>query len=527
MINSPETALHRGWARISKRTKVTFIAAMVLGLLAHMTMFTNKLPNHDDAWYMFGAVDGVQSGRWLLPWLLQVDGPFSMPWLLGLLGLIFLALTACVVTKLYRIDGVIGCTLAAGLLVTFPSVAATYSYMFTSDAYFFGVLLAALAAYVATRDHVMALPGGALLLMLSLGIYQSYLPMAVALMLGALIFEVLDAEKSFPRLVWKGVRLLFTIGLGVLAYMGVARLATRDVGLTPYMGIDNMGTVDPKGLPSLIVKCYTEYGPMFFKNSLGYNFDIVNVLLVIGAGCAIVLAACTILWKRPGVLRGIMAAVLMVLLPLAANMIHIMVNGGLVHTLMIYGMVLVPIFVIGLACTASKCVAQKEQVTMRSVNAILSWALVAVLTATTFSYVVTDNAAYFKMNMNYEQLKAYSQRLLTTVESIEGYQEGTPLVVVEYKDPNRPATVLSPELSNPWMVGMVDPLTFTGTNGYDEFLKRYLAYPGNVYSRTSDEAKVLSENPTVLNMPAYPNPGSIKLIDGQMVVKFVRGASEQ
>lgn len=70
--------------------KVTFIAAVAVGLISHMYMMTNKLPNYDD---IKGMMDdygsGFQSGRWALS-LLGVFvkwtiGNYSVPWLNGMI----------------------------------------------------------------------------------------------------------------------------------------------------------------------------------------------------------------------------------------------------------------------------------------------------------------------------------------------------------------------------------------------------------------------------------------------------------
>ena len=90
-LPAPDQALGRLWAKTPGYIRLTCAAALVLGLAAHLFMFTNKLPNHDDVGHLFSATYGTASGRWLLPLILRLDGNYSMPWLIGLLALLCLA----------------------------------------------------------------------------------------------------------------------------------------------------------------------------------------------------------------------------------------------------------------------------------------------------------------------------------------------------------------------------------------------------------------------------------------------------
>ena len=137
--------------RVPKHIRFTFLSALILGFVTHSYAFLNKFTNHDDLNQMFYASYGAASGRWLLPSVLRLDGNVSMPWLIGVLSLLFLALTACLTVSLLRIRTPLGCGLSAALLVSFPAVTATFGYMFTASGYFFSLFLAVLAAWVACR----------------------------------------------------------------------------------------------------------------------------------------------------------------------------------------------------------------------------------------------------------------------------------------------------------------------------------------------------------------------------------------
>ena len=214
---SPNVAADRFWQKVPGQIRWTFVMAVVMGLVTHMYAFTNDLLNHDDIYHLLQCEYGAQSGRWFLPIVLGWDGSYSMPWLIGALSVFCLALTACFTVSLLRIQGRLGALITVTLLVAYPTVVATFSYMFTADAYFFGLFLASFAAYAAARMPRMGLPLGAVALILSLGIYQSYFPVAAVLMVGALLFDTLDGELSLGRLFLRGVKMVLPLGVAIAA----------------------------------------------------------------------------------------------------------------------------------------------------------------------------------------------------------------------------------------------------------------------------------------------------------------------
>lgn len=525
-FDEPMSSNAQWWRRVPEYIRWTFATTILFGLVAHGYAFTNDLLNHDDVYHLLWCDYGALSGRWLLPTVLEWDGAFSMPWLIGLLSLLCLAVAACFTTTLLHIRGRVGCVLAAALLAAYPTAAATFSYMFTADAYFFALMLAAFAAYIVARRPLLGLPLGALALVASLGIYQSYFTVAAALMVGALIFDCLEGRERLGRIFLRGVRMVAVLGVSILIYMALAKLATANMGgLTDYMGISEMGHISLSALPSLIIKCYSAYATLFWQNSSGFYFGFLRPLLLLAlvAGALLVLVAVT----RRGLCMGhaLLVFVLALLFPLAANCIHIMVAGGEVHDLMVYGALLVLLLPLGLIDFMNDH-ADEFGGGLRIGQVGLSWFVVIVLAFTAYSYTVCDNKAYLKMEIAKDQITAYSNRLLSAVEQTAGYTVGMPLVLIGSTSKEPALANLTPELEELYLVGVLNVASMRAQYSYGEFLTQYMAYPGEVCVANSadEERKVVAEQvaalPQVENMATYPAAGSIQVIDGRMVVKL-------
>ena len=171
-LKTPDQCASALWGRIPSHIKLTFASAIVCGLAAHLYMFTNKFTNHDDVGSLFGNSYGAASGRWLRPFVLPLSGGTSMPWLVGLMSLLCLAVVACLTVSLLRIRRPLGCIAASAILTTFPVVLSTFTYMYSAFAYFFSLLLTALGAWTAVRWRWWGIALGAVSIALSLSIYQ-------------------------------------------------------------------------------------------------------------------------------------------------------------------------------------------------------------------------------------------------------------------------------------------------------------------------------------------------------------------
>lgn len=506
------------WEKVPKETRVTFFSALVLGLITHLYMLTNKFPNHDDINHLFANDYGTQSGRWVLPYISKWSGEFSMPWVIGLLSILFLAVGACLVVTLFRVQKPLYCVIIAALIVDFPVVTSTFTYMFTADAYFFGLLLAIFGAYTTVRHPYIGVSLGAFTLILSMSIYQSYFPVAVALVVGALLFDTLAGDRDIKMLIGKGVRVLCVLIVSMGGYLLAAKLTTDKVGLVDYMGIDKMGELEMDKLPALIGKCYSQYKTVFIDNKLGIQFDYLSPVLAVAFIATIALLV-LILWQRKlGAARTALAVVLAIIYPLSADLIHIMVGGEKVHMLMIYGMVMVLIMPLALASFASQY-NEGLSMNMQNLRTALCWVVLVAMTLTAYSYALTDNKAYLKSQIAFEQCSAYANRLASAIEQTEGYQTGMPVVFIgnRYMEPN--IEPLEP-LKDKKMTGVSTLYSLRSNYTFGRFLKYYTAFYGDIYLDSSDIAKQMAGTATVANMPCYPTDGGIEIIDGYLVVKF-------
>ena len=505
-ISCPDFYLKRLWGKIYLNSRIAFISCFIIGLMTHIFMLTNKLPNHDDINQIFDSMHRPESGRWFLFFPASISSTFSLPWLNGLLCILYISLSAAIVVKCLNIKSLFGSVLIGGVMITFPTVCATLSYMNSSDGYFFALLLACIAVYLTDKYSLGFLPGG-VLMMLSMGIYQAYFPFAAALAVSILLKTIITTKPQTPppTIFWvKTSKFLALLTIGILLYMVVTKAIPTE--LSSYMRIDSMGSIQLSELPLMIIGSYQNIFNFFFVDSMLSDIFAMRYLLAV----AMLLGFCLPIFIHKLYLSKFYLAfylILIISLPLACNLIYIMSSSFTPHVLMVYGFTMIIITIISLS----------ETLTSSSTFAL--WIVSFLSVVLIFDYAVLSNQAYFKLHMAYEQGFAYSNRLLSRIEGLEGFSDDNHVYFVGVPSVPMDATPEYPTLNK--LTGIIDDIPSYYSYAY--FLRFYMGSTLDItlthYYKTDEDAELLSSF-ELDDMPIYPNDGSIKKTDNNIVIKF-------
>lgn len=514
--DTPSNCVGKAITRIPRYVWVTFVSSCVLGFAVHGYMFANKLPNHDDIGHLFSSGYGVASGRWLLPHILELDGTLSMPWLIGVLSIALLAVSACFVVSVLRIKSSLNCILTAAVMVSFPTVAATFTYMFSADAYFLALLLACFAAYITNR-YKFGYAGGMASIALSLGIYQSYIGFAAVLFVGILLLDALDGEIPVGKILLKGAKFLATLLFGVLLYYLIVKLTTRETELVSYMGISSMGKISISNLPDRIIGAYKELYCFYIKNGSAAHFSFMPYLLILAAVAGIYIVLLNIKTRHSSYKYTALIIVLAALYPLAGNAIFILAPDATVHLLMLYGMsgILLAAIAVSEYYSVLHCGGKIRLI----LGCTACWIIAVTVALSAYGYAVYSNQAYLKMDLCYRQAYSFSTRLLGAIESEDGYDVDKPVILVGTAGGSASVEPLT-ELDEIGMMGVMDMQDILNCYTYDRFLRYYLGASNVIYLSQTETAKDIENEDAVKNMPTYPSDGSIMVTDEFIIVKM-------
>ncbi|MCM1188884.1 MAG: glucosyltransferase domain-containing protein [bacterium] len=519
---SPEELFRKIRKKIKKEWKAAFFSAVIIGLLVHMPVMTADIPNHDGLDSLYFDQNMITSGRWFLMAACSLSSFYTVPWLIGLIGIFFLGLTAAALTELLEVNRVWAASAVGGLLAAFPALASTFAYVFTLDGYMLAMLLAVLAVLFTKQKSRGFLPG-AVCLAFSLGIYQGYLSFATVLSVFAIL--ILAAEQGERKAkVRQGLRYLYMGALGVALYYGILQILLRLQGkeLADYQGIDGMaaGTAASGGIFRSIGRMYRDFAGFSLKgNVLFQNGISLAACIVLALSALSVLAALAVKrkwWKNPCffVIIGMAA----VLLPPATNIILLVSPNVTYHLLMRYQWVLYPIGAVALAGGRLGQASEKSDPNGRpSKGYVAEWAALAAAFVLVFFYGVTDNIGYSNLQKRYEKTYAYCVRLLDRIEQTPGYYQGIPIAMIGVVgDVEFPPTDLTASVTSN-MIGLNgDVLLYTGEN-YKKFIQSYLGATLNILP--PEAMGEMYYDGEYIAMDSFPGENSIRIIDGIMYIK--------
>jgi hypothetical protein len=448
----------------------------------------------------------------------------------GLLAILYIAVAACLLLASLRVTDTVASVLIAGLMVSFPVVTATFTYMYTADGYAFALLLACLAVFLAVSGKY-GFAFAVIPLTLSLGCYQAYFGVAAGLLVLVLLFDILDSQNKVQQILAKGLKYMGTLVVSLLAYMGMARLviAARGGTAETYMGIDQMGNISLADLPRLVGEAYGGAFRFFFTrgdlNGQYYNIHhkLVALLFVAAFVASGVLLVSRCLgaklhrnWKRLLLLLA-----LLLLLPLACNIVFVM-TPGLRHLLMYYGLVLLLVFPIALQAL---CPLQTRQNAANGVPYIVHivscWVIVVAIAFSIYNYAVLANKAYLKMTLGYEQAYAQSVSLAARIQALAGYSHDQEIVLVglPYRNMEVRPTVLT-VFDDFELIGVHGGRMFGEIYTYHAFLNNYLGLRHPITINREEIIEEAAVAAALTAMPQYPDEGAVAIIEGKIYVQF-------
>ena len=324
-----------------------FAAAVVYGLLVHSFALNNILHNHDNiASQPGGYGTSVPLGRWFLEYLGQfLDKAglnYNLPFVNGFVYILLVAAAAAVLVSVLKLRGQVSAALVGALFVAFPTVTATMIYRFTVIFYGISVLMAVLSVWILGRFRG-SWAVSAVLVALSMGIYQAYVPLTIALMVLQLILMGLRQEADGKQLVLRGFADCAVLVLGLALYLiGMkATVAAFHIALTDYQGVSTMGSVSLSQLPRLVVKGLKAVCGLPLRDYCGVaNRALMRIAyLLLGVSSAGML-----LWIFVKKIRKVGTCVIIALLYVAflvaVGFIEVMVPDGWIYTLMVYSFAL-------------------------------------------------------------------------------------------------------------------------------------------------------------------------------------------
>ena len=490
--------------------------AFLYGTAVHAFSLNNVLQNHDNiASQPGGYGTGVELGRWFLEVLgriLEIVGlNYNLPSVNGMLYIMILSLTAALLVCVLKVNSKKNAALIGALFISFPTVSATMIYRFTTVFYGIGTLLAVMAVWVLRRYRWGVLLS-AVLVMLSMGIYQAYAPLTIALFVLVLILEGLRGEADAKTLVIHGLYDCLALLLGLLMYFAGTKLAVwmKGVSLNEYQGVNTMGLISLSQMPQLLIKAFKSVCLLPVQDYCGVaNRAVMRIAYLLLGMITVVMTGKIFVRKTRKVGTAVIICLLYVAFLLAVGFVEVMVPNGWIYTLMVYSYCL-------LACAPvviSECLSDEKKHRRGDAVCKKAASILAAMLVMFYGYYANVNymAAYYAG----EQVENYLSGVVIRTTMTEGYTVDKQWVFI--------GEIEDALLGTSWK----DEITYTGI-GFTEYLlnqysrndwiEHYIGYQIPVADEQT--LQMLKNSNAVRNMPCYPDAGSVKVLGDNVVIKF-------
>lgn len=503
--------------------KTVFFSTLLWGLAAHGYMFFNKFSWHDDLFYLEGVGATYTSGRWFLGVLgelvnITMGHNVSVPWFNGLAALLLVALGNVLLVEIFHLKKRISAFFVGGVMIVFPSLVTTYGYMFTVAYMMFSAFLAILGVYLAgaLKKAYLGIPAGAICICLSLGIYQGYLPLAATVCLMAFLNNVIMEPESVLKRgggFEKAVRWVLSLSFGLVSYFIVNNtiLAVKGLVLTNYMGISNMGHTNLETLLGGIISAFKE----FFVPVLGGRADLYMLASRKAYYVALVITVCLLVWHILQVWKKNRAASLLLFaaalcFPIAMNLQYLMGAAG-VHGVMLYARVMIFVLPVVLNERLESCGNVLRKCSAGLVGGVLLYSCLF--------YTHYANMCYLQAEFQHSKEVSLMTTLATQIKSTKGYRKDLPIVYLNAQD------IYSDSLKDSTDEELVKEFGIELEPYFRTFWvwkKGMRNWCGFYQEEITDEKQVskIEAKKEVQDMPSYPTEGSIRIVDGVIVVKF-------
>lgn len=516
MENHPETRLYTEtcfqklrW--IISKYRYVILGSLLFGFLAYMYLFTNKLPNHDDLRALFSVGTTLPSGRWGLRIFSFVFPSVSMPWIYGVLSLLFLTVGNCLIVRMFRIKTPVLQFLLGGMIVSFPSQTGTFGYMFTACPYAVSFCLSVLAAFFLCARKKKYIPA-LLCAILSLSIYQAYFSIIVSLLILHLIYRIFTDEQNTKQIfldgVWSVVFLIVSLGCYWIVTKVIWRLTGTQLGeyadgalsfsiITVLNGIADAYRYFFKIL-------FARYGgviPSFLSKALH-----LLCLFLAGVECVLFILRKKD-WKRTALLLFLLA-----ILPVGINCMFLFVAAHSIHTLVLYAFIAIYIL---LAFLIDRGQYRNIKIPrIRLAHALGLDCLVLCMAVILLCNVFVANSAALKMQLAYENTYAFSSSVATQLQSTPGYTADSKIAIIgTYDAPDFYSTHFS-DTGNLMGTHGISPTVYS----INRFFAYYMGLDLNWAS--TEECEAIRQTTAFAQMQSYPDSGYIKQIGDVFVIKI-------
>ena len=463
----------------------------------------------EGVYYYRNSNYSTSQARWMIRFINAVHGRnVIIPVLVVLSYCLMTGLAVYLLCRMTKITSRLFQVLLTAMMISFPIVSHHFAFLYMALAYSFSFLMVVLAAAFVRHKKIPGFIAAVFCMLFMMGSYQAYIGAVSALAFVLLIYDAVSGEKIGRALKNFGLYALSGI-LGTLINIPVSNLMMRIFHVEADGRVAAFAVKDIFGALSITLPdSYRTFFSYFNNEILGrrYLYLVVFALIVVLSIMAIIGKI-----KERKIVHAVIIPVGLALLPLAMNLLYVIMPSNGMRDLLRYHYVLVFVILFYL----------HSQIGKKVVNHILQYATLLVMVCLLVGNVITANCTQMMYKFAYEGTKREATLMLERIYELDGYeQDKTPIVLggfISYGD----AQERYPKIFR-YAEKEGGPVFWISIYGERicryHFFGDYMAVNAGDFSGEQFVNIVTSD--AYKEMSIWPANGSVEMIDGCAVVKI-------
>lgn len=460
--------------------------------------------------YFYTNADwALGNGRWATRYLNELIGHnVVIPFIVVILYCACVALSVYVISLLLDINHTSYLVLTGAIMTASPVIIAQLPYAYMALAYGVSLVGTAGFCYLVPKKGFFYPLCGTLCLTISLGLYQSYIGAAALLIILIIICDLLHNVELKSEFI-KVCRYLIA---GVIAC--ILDMAEYKVELY-FRGVEEAARTSKfdirlilSSMKESVMSSYVLFANYFKDDMLKRKYFYLILFMCL---CVMILSVVVFLYFKKKYLVILTLMIFLTLMPIGANMIHILVPYSPVRTLMCYHYVLVIPFLFSLL----------EWSNIKPLKNTIEWIACLSLFYLVSSYVISANATFICWKISYRVIEKQTDLILRDIYDLPDYKMNeTRIVFVGYPEDSVIRSNL--ELYR-YAIGLTNNVAYwsgwTGTSTCRQnYLLNYYGIEAGHFS--SDEYAAIIKSEEYIDMPIWPSEGSVRMINDMAVVRL-------
>ena len=503
-----------------RKLQASFLGTLIFSLAANAFAYLNFYPQHDALNHSFRFADAweVSLGRFLLPVYGSIRGDITIPWVIGILSIIFIASSVFLVVEILSINNLSTVFFTAGIFsanVCITEMCGIFIYVL--DAYTLSLFMACLGVFFLSKytswySMLLAI----FCFIVSLGLYQAYITVVIALLIALVCKDALREQKIHGKMLHKWLKYFMAMLLSMIGYMICYKMALffwNIESASSYNSLNALSSLQIQDIISSAIKLYSNLFSLFFENGLevGVLSSICNIILCI---VVFVLLAGYIRKNKISVYNKLILLCGIFIFPGCAVIMSILMNRSNIHFLTSYAMLL--LYPVLYSVITNRKILNCCRVSSKKIKCFIGVTAGIII----FQNILYSNGAYICQKLLYDRALVHASQIIYEMEREPDYiANETPVIVIgTFAYNSKVSQIDSQQATSKYKaLNAFYNTSITYAQTFGSFV-RLLGGQINLEldkSITEDYAQLQE----VQNMPVYPDEGYMQMVDDKMIIK--------